>query len=173
MAKAACIVSSGIAPGAALEGLLSRENITLAAVDLLCGEHKNKEERKYEVVLVASSSQQSRETLASAARSLVPGGRLYVFEEASVSGNRFEALQRDLLLSGFTEAKQLSDEGSSQPLWVGILEPLEALTSHGRRVTRVPPPVVRYTCSKARMLQADVQCCILVVDGCAYTLVSV
>lgn len=119
MAKAACIVSSGIAPGAALEGLLSHENITLAAVDLVCGEHKNKEERKYEAVLVASSSQQSREALASAARSLVPGGRLYVFEETSVSGNRFEALQRDLLLSGFTDAKQLSDGGSSQPLWVG------------------------------------------------------
>ncbi|GFR45584.1 hypothetical protein Agub_g6978 [Astrephomene gubernaculifera] len=121
MTSAACFVAGGLAPGAALEALLAKEPLSLASVDLVCCEQLPQQAdqlTKYGVVLAASSSPHSRDALARVARSMTPGGRLYVYEAAhpGTSGSdssRVEELKKDLLLSGFTAAQELSSSGAS------------------------------------------------------------
>ncbi|KXZ48225.1 hypothetical protein GPECTOR_29g13 [Gonium pectorale] len=131
MVTGACFIAGGVAPGAALEALLGKEALSLAAIDLVCCEAQQLQQQeqapscKYSVVLSASSLPHSREALARVARSMAPGGRLYVYESAAPSSSgssaagqpspeRLEALQRDLLLSGFVDAVAVS---AQLPSW--------------------------------------------------------
>ncbi|KAG2441280.1 hypothetical protein HYH02_010119 [Chlamydomonas schloesseri] len=121
MTLAACFISGGAAPGAALEALLAKETtLSLSSVELVCTQETASPSTKYNIVLAASSSAHSQDALARVARSMAPGGRLYVYEASPSGSSRLETLKKDLLLSGFVDATELSSSGS---VWVGAQLP--------------------------------------------------
>ncbi|PNH04350.1 Anamorsin [Tetrabaena socialis] len=117
---AACFVS-GTAPGAALSALLGLglPQVSLSTLELVCCEQQQQPQTsKYNVALAASCSPHSRDALARVARSMAPGGRLYVYEgsaTAAEASSREESLRKDLLLSGFTDAQAVSSSGTAPP----------------------------------------------------------
>ncbi|EFJ43949.1 hypothetical protein VOLCADRAFT_95892 [Volvox carteri f. nagariensis] len=126
MTSAACFISNGVAPGAALQALLEKETLSLSSINLVCCEQQpagqiQQSGSKYNVVLAASSSPHSRDVLVRVAREMAPGGRLYVYEATHPGSNapgaidtgRLEALKHDLLLSGFTDTQVLDATGLS------------------------------------------------------------
>ncbi|GIL78634.1 hypothetical protein Vretimale_6236 [Volvox reticuliferus] len=126
MESVACFVSGGLAPGAALQALLEKEAVSLSSIDLCCGEEQPvaqnlTPDKKYSLVLAASSSPHNKDALVRIAHGMAPGGRLYVYEASrpvsattgTVDAARVEALKHDLLLSGFTGAQALDVTGLS------------------------------------------------------------
>ncbi|KAG2423853.1 hypothetical protein HXX76_015013 [Chlamydomonas incerta] len=121
MTAAACFVSGGAAPGAALEALLAKETtLSLSSVQLVCTQESASSPTKYNVAVAASSSAHSQDALARVARSMAPGGRLYVYEAGPSGSSRLEVLKKDLLLSGFVDAAELSSSGA---VWVSAQLP--------------------------------------------------
>lgn len=120
MATAACFISGGAAPGAALEALLAKEtSLSLSSVELVCTQDSASSSTKYTFGMAASTSAHSQAALARVARSMAPGGRLYVYETSTSGSSRLEALKKDLLLSGFVDAAELSSSGAVLVSWRG------------------------------------------------------